>query len=123
MKIKDLPMVVPVFPLEAPLLLPGTVVPFRALEPRYLSLVEDALAGDGYIGILQPMEGGMDPTLYTVGCLGKIGECYEDEPGELLVLAAGLIRFRVVQEVPGERGYRQAIVDYAEFLGDVSEVE
>ncbi|HKV07387.1 MAG TPA: LON peptidase substrate-binding domain-containing protein [Thermoanaerobaculia bacterium] len=126
MKIQDLPMVVPVFPLEAPLLLPGTVVPFRALEPRYLSLVEDALAGDGYIGILQPMEEGMDagdPALYTVGCLGKIGECYEDEPGELLVLAAGLIRFRVLQEVPGERGYRQAIVDYAEFLGDVAEVE
>lgn len=119
-------MVVPVFPLEAPLLLPGTVVPFRASDPRYLALVEDAMASDGYIGILQPMEEGMDasdPALYTVGCLGKIGECYEDEPGELLVLVSGLIRFRVLQEIPGERGYRQAIVDYAEFLGDVAEVE
>lgn len=125
MKIQDLPMVVPVFPLEAPLLLPGTVVPFRASEPRYLRLVEDAMASDGYIGILQPVEEGMtgDPALYAVGCLGKIGECYEDEPGELLVLVSGLIRFRVLQEVPGERGYRQAIVDYAEFLGDVAEVE
>jgi Lon protease-like protein len=126
MKIQDLPMIVPVFPLEAPLLLPGTVVPFHASEPRYLSLVEDAMAADGYIGILQPMEEGMDasdPELFTVGCLGKIGECHEDEPGELLVLAAGLIRFRVLQEVPGERGYRQAIVDYAEFLGDVAEIE
>lgn len=118
-------MVVPVFPLEAPLLLPGTVVPFRASESRYLALVEDAMASEGYIGILQPMEEGMpgDPELYTVGCLGKIGECYEDEPGELLVLVSGLIRFRVLQEVPSERGYRQAIIDYAEFLGDVAEVE
>lgn len=125
MKLQDLPPIVPVFPLDSPLLLPGTVVPFRASEPRYLSLVEDAMASDGFVGILQPIEEGMAgvPALYTVGCLGRIGECQEDEPGELLVLAAGLIRFRVLQELPGDRGYRLALVDYAEFLEDVDEVE
>lgn len=126
MKIQDLPPIVPVLPLDSPLLLPGTVVPFRASDLRYLSLVEDAMASDGYVGILQPMGEGADTddsTLYTVGCLGRIGECQEDEPGELLVLAAGVIRFRVLQELPGDRGYRLALVDYAEFLDDVDEVE
>lgn len=130
MKIQDLPSVIPVFPLEAPLLLPGTVVPFIASEPRYVTLVEDALAADGYVGILQPVEEngpigrpGSDPLLYTVGCLGRIGECGEDEEGELLVLAAGVVRFRLVRELPGERGYRRALVDYGEFLHDIFEVE
>jgi Lon protease-like protein len=130
MTVQDLPSIVPVFPLEAPLLLPGTVVPFVAAEPRYVRLVEDALAADGYVGILQPIEAdgrvgrpGSDPLLYTVGCLGRIGETSEDDEGELLVLAAGVVRFRLVQELPGERGYRQALVDYSEFLADLDEIE
>jgi uncharacterized protein len=130
MKIQDLPSIVPVFPLEAPLLLPGTVVPFVAAEPRYVRLVEDALAADGYVGILQPVEMGgrfggpaTDPRLYTVGCLGRIGETAEDDEGDLLVLAAGVVRFRLLQELPGERGYRRARVDYSEFLSDFDEVE
>jgi Lon protease-like protein len=125
MKIQDLPPIVPVLPLDSPLLLPGTVVPFYASESRYLSLVEDVMASDGYVGILQPMKEGTeagDSTLYTVGCLGRIGECQEDDPG-LLVLAAGIIRFRVLQELPGDRGYRLALVDYSEFLDDVDEIE
>lgn len=126
MKIQELPPIVPVFPLDTPLLLPGTVVPFRASEPRYLNLVEDAMASDGYVGILQPMEEGAgadDSVLYTVGCLGRIVECQEeDEPGEILVLAAGMIRFRVLQELPGDRGYRLAVVDYGDFLDDVDEI-
>lgn len=130
MKIQDLPSIVPVFPLEAPLLLPGTVVPFVAAEPRYVQLVEDALAADGYVGILQPVEAdgnlgrpGSDPTLYTVGCLGRIGETSEDDEGELVVLAAGVVRFRLIRELPGEHGYRQALVDYSEFLNDIDEIE
>ena len=130
MKLQDLPSIVPVFPLEAPLLLPGTVVPFVAAEPRYVRLVEDAIAADGYVGILQPVEMGgrlggpaSDPMLYTVGCLGRIGETTEDEDGELVVLATGVVRFRLLQELPGERGYRQARVDYSEFLSDFEEVE
>jgi uncharacterized protein len=130
MKLQDLPSIVPVFPLEAPLLLPGTVVPFVAAEPRYVRLVEDAIAADGYVGILQPIEMGgrlggpsLDPLLYTVGCLGRIGETAEDEDGELLALATGVVRFRLIQELPGERGYRQARVDYSEFLSDFDEVQ
>jgi uncharacterized protein len=129
MKIQDLPSIVPVFPLEAPLLLPGTVVPFVASEPRYVQLVEDALAADGYVGILQPMEADgrpgrpdADPALYTVGCLGRIGETSEDDEGELLVLAAGVVRFRIVRVLPGEHGYLQALVDYSEFLNDIDEL-
>lgn len=128
MDASSLPRVVPVLPLEEPLLLPGTVVPFQARDLWACHLVEEALRnGDGYIGFLQPMEGGRilgvsrdgEPPLYSVGCLGRIGDCREEEPGELLVLAEGIIRFRVTEELPGENGYRRMGVDYREFLDDL----
>jgi uncharacterized protein len=137
------PTVLPIFPLAAPLLLPGTVVPLVASEERYRNLLDDALAADGYVGILQPMVGdaahaahaahaadtaevglpGDGPVLYHVGCLGRIGECREEGEGEYLALVEGVIRFRVARELPGERGYRRMEVDYGEFLGDPEDVE
>jgi Lon protease-like protein len=119
-----LPMVAPVFPLPEPLLLPGTVVPLEAGEPRYRELLEDALARDGYVAVLQPVEwlapgeDAEEPELFSVGCLGRIGECEEEEPGKLVALVEGVIRFRVLGEVPGETPYRRVRVDYVEFLED-----
>ena len=116
-----LPLVAPVFPLAEPLLLPGTVVPLEAGEPRYRELLEDAMARDGYVAVLQPVEGlapGEEPEVFSVGCLGRIGECEEEEPGKLVALVEGVIRFRVLGEVPGETAYRRVRVDYVEFLED-----
>lgn len=131
MKLADLPHVVPVFPLAAPLLLPGTVVPFYAAEPQYHRLLEDALAEKGYVGIIQPVQaeaeigqpGEAGAPLFSVGCLGHIGEFREEDPGSFLVLAGGLIRFRVLEEMPSDRGYRLAVVDYSEFEGDLAQAE
>jgi Lon protease-like protein len=124
----DLPVVLPVIPLEEPLLLPGTVIPFYARDLWAYRLLEDALQCGGYVGILQPMENGRfcrpgpagQPPLYSVGCLGRIGDCCEEEPGEFLILAEGVVRFRVAEELaPSPYGYRQVRVDYYEFLEDL----
>jgi Lon protease-like protein len=40
-----------------------------------------------------------------------------------LVLAGGLIRFRVIGEAPCDRGYRRVKVDYGEFLDDPETVD
>lgn len=116
-----LPDVVRVFPLREPLLLPGTVVPLLAEEARYRDLLADALAHDEYVAVIQPIgEGaGDEPELFSVGCLGRIGDCEEEEPGQLLALVEGVIRFRVVEELPaGDAPYRRMRVDYGEFLED-----
>ncbi|HEY2179187.1 MAG TPA: LON peptidase substrate-binding domain-containing protein, partial [Caulobacteraceae bacterium] len=49
----DLPEVIPVFPLDGALLLPGGVLPLRIFEPRYLNMVDDAMAGERMIGMVQ----------------------------------------------------------------------
>ncbi|HEY0514126.1 MAG TPA: LON peptidase substrate-binding domain-containing protein [Thermoanaerobaculia bacterium] len=132
---KELPTVLPLFPLDQPLLLPGTVVPFAAAEEGERNLVDDAMAAEGYVAIVQPIDddspaaraqtGGQEgrPPVYAVGCLGHIGECHETDVDRYLVLAGGVIRFRVVGEAPSDRGYRRVVVDYGEFLDDPDELE
>jgi Lon protease-like protein len=124
-KPEELPTILPLFALEQPLLLPGTVVPFLTDGPATRNLVDDALDADRYIAVVQPLETAFgsaplegEPAVYAVGCLGYIGETHEPEPDQYLVLAGGIIRFRVVGEAPCDRGYRRVVVDYGEFLDD-----
>jgi Lon protease-like protein len=121
---EDFPTILPVYPLLAPLLLPGTVVPIVADEPRYQRLVADVLEGDGFVAILQPQEetsGETEPVLFAVGCLGKLEEGRPENEDEYLV--GGQIRFRVVEELPPVHGYRRVRVDYSEFWEDPLLVE
>ncbi|HEV8581826.1 MAG TPA: LON peptidase substrate-binding domain-containing protein [Thermoanaerobaculia bacterium] len=126
-----MPKVLPLFPLDQPLLLPGTVVPFAAESLGDRNLVDDALAADRYVAIVQPLEdqafGTPSPpgeqAIYSVGCVGYIGECHETSAERYLVLAGGLIRCRILGDEPCERGYRRVTVDYAEFVDDPEEVE
>ena len=130
-KAEEMPTVLPLFPLDQPLLLPGTVVPFAAESPADRNLVDDALAADRYVAIVQPLEDAAlaarpqegPPAIYSVGCVGYIGECHETDVDRYLVLAGGLIRFRVLAEEPTDRGYRRVVVDYGEFAGDPEQVE
>ena len=50
----DLPQVLPLFPLRGAILLPRATLALNVFEPRYLLLVDYALAGDRLIGIVQP---------------------------------------------------------------------
>src|ERR1044071_6123205 len=124
-----LPEVVRVFPLREPLMLPGTVVPLLAEEARYRDLLADALAHDEYVAVIQPIDADAEdeteaPELFSVGCLGRIGDCEEDEPDQLIALVEGVIRFRVVEELPaGDLPYRRMRVDYGEFLEDPVAIE
>jgi Lon protease-like protein len=131
-KPEELPTTLPLFPLDQPLLLPGTVVPFAAAELGERNLVDDAMAADRYVAIVQPLEDdspaarGLQegrPQVYQVGCLGYIGECHEPEEDRYIVLAGGVIRFRVIGEAPCDRGYRRVVVSYGEFLDDPEQVE
>ena len=77
----DLPQVIPVFPLAGALLLPRGQMPLNVFEPRYLAMVDDALAGKRLIGMIQPdaAHPGSEarPHLYSVGCVGRITQLAE----------------------------------------------
>ena len=130
-KPEEMPTVLPLFPLDQPLLLPGTVVPFAAESVGDRNLVDDALAADRYVAIVQPLEEDTPAArsqegrqaIYSVGCVGYIGECHETDVDRYLVLAGGLIRCRILGEEPCDRGYRRVLVDYGEFLDDPETVD
>jgi hypothetical protein len=118
----DVPDIIPLFPLEGVLLLPRGQLPLNIFEPRYVAMVDAALAGARLIGILQPsLDGGTDeagPRLTTVGCVGRITEIAESGDGRYILNLTGIARFRVLREVEADTPYRQAQVDYSAFGDD-----
>ncbi|MEL7030141.1 MAG: LON peptidase substrate-binding domain-containing protein, partial [Pseudomonadota bacterium] len=66
----ELPERIPLFPLPGALLLPRGRLPLNIFEPRYLTMVDDALATDRIIGMIQPIsssgEEAVGPELYHV---------------------------------------------------------
>jgi Lon protease-like protein len=120
---EDLPGEIPVFPLAGALLLPHGRLPLNIFEPRYLAMVEDALAGGRVLGMIQgdPSRPRTDrgTAIYGVGCLGRITSFSETDDGRCLITLSGLLRFRVQSETEMRRGYRRMAVDYADFAMDM----
>jgi hypothetical protein len=119
----DLPDVIPVFPLAGALLLPRGQMPLNIFEPRYLAMVDDALSnGRRLIGMIQPdtaHRGSEDrPSLYRIGCVGRITQLGETGDGRYLMELTGIARFRIVDELSVPTPYRQCRVTYAPFADD-----
>lgn len=119
-KAVDLPLAIPVFPLDGALLLPGGQLPLNIFEPRYLNMVDDAMAGDRLIGMVQTRGGGREsPALAQVGCVGKVTSFAETSDGRYLITLTGVCRFRVGEELPVRTPYRQVRADFAPFEIDL----
>jgi hypothetical protein len=117
-----MPDALPIFPLTSALLLPGCRLPLRIFEPRYLQMVDDALAGDRLIGMIQPTASGADehdPDLQSVGCAGRIASLKEAEGGHYLVSLVGISRFEVIREIPSDRLYRLVEPQWERFTYDI----
>ena len=118
----DLPKIVPVFPLDGVLLLPRGGLPLNIFEPRYLNMVDDAMAGDRLIGMVQTRPGGdvERPDLAGVGCVGRITSFAETQDGRYLITLTGVCRFRLGPELPVQTPYRQARAQFAGFEADLT---
>jgi len=119
----ELPPVIPVFPLPGALLLPRGQMPLNIFEPRYLAMVDDALADrHRLIGMIQPdtAHPGPDdkPNLYKIGCVGRITQLAETGDGRYLIELTGVARFRIVEEARVLTPYRQCRVEYRAFADD-----
>ena len=106
-------MRISIFPLTGSVLYPGLQLPLRIFEPRYRAMIKDALARDRRIGMIQPRislqgtqaEDGVP--LYSVGCLGKIGEFEALDDGGFNLILEGESRFRMLRELDAATPFRQ----------------
>jgi Lon protease-like protein len=120
--IEELPRTLPVFPLTGVLLLPRGQLPLNIFEPRYLAMVDTALAGPRLIGMIQPTEhenSSAKPPLSAVGCAGRITAFGETDDGRYLLTLTGLCRFRIASELDVMTPYRQVQADYGDFGDDL----
>jgi Lon protease-like protein len=124
--IEDLPETIPVFPLSGVLLLPRGQLPLNVFEPRYLAMVDAALAGDRLIGMVQPVEPEektLKPALAAVGCAGRMTAYRETEDGRYLITLSGICRFRIAEELAAATAFRQVRTDFAPYAGDLAACE
>ncbi|MEK7266239.1 MAG: LON peptidase substrate-binding domain-containing protein [Pseudomonadota bacterium] len=116
---REQPGIIPLFPLSGCILLPKGQLPLNIFEPRYLRMIDDALAGARTIGMIQPREAANGPPpLFDIGCAGRITSFSETGDGRYLVTLTGLLRFRLGQELSADTPYRKAQVDYSDFIPD-----
>jgi len=116
-----LPEIVPIFPLSGALLLPRGVLPLNIFEPRYLNMINDAMANDRIIGMVQPLrvdDKSEAPEIYRTGCIGRVTAFNETEDERLLIMLTGISRFDCVRELPQQNGYRRVVTNYSGFSDD-----
>jgi Lon protease-like protein len=109
---------VPIFPLQGALLFPRAQLPLHIFEPRYRDMVRDALGQDSLIAMIQPRDENETPSLFDVGCIGRIVGAEELEDGRFNIVLEGVARFRVSAEADVTTPYRQVDADRSGFNDD-----
>jgi Lon protease-like protein len=110
-----LPAEIPIFPLPNVVLFPNATRPLLIFEPRYRTMIAEALEGDRIIGMVllrpgyeQDYEG--RPPIFEIGCAGEIAAFELLEDGRYTIRLRGLTRFRITSE-DQRRPYRMGRVE------------
>ena len=124
---KNLPKIIPVFPLSNFIIFPRTTVPLNIFEPRYVDLINDSMKSNKLIGMIQPRysknNDNFIPNLYQVGCMGKITSFKETNDNRYLIELKGLIRFQIINEIKSNKKYRECEIDFKNFHQDLEKEE
>ena len=106
---------IPLFPLPGVVLLPGTILPLHIFEPRYRTMIADALDGNRTIGMAKLKPGWEEteeiPAVHEVGGAGEIVESERLDDGRYNILLEGRFRYRILREEPEGTLYRTASVE------------
>jgi len=127
MILKNLPKILPIFPLSNFIIFPKTTVPLNIFEPRYVDLINDSMKSNKLIGMIQPRysknNDNFIPDLYQVGCMGKITSFKETNDNRYLIELKGLIRFQIVNEIKSNKKYRECEINFKNFHQDLEKEE
>ena len=123
MKKDNLPNKLAVFPLSNFIIFPKTTVPLNIFEPRYVEMINDSMKSNKLIGMIQPKlskdKSDNIPELHEIGCMGKIISFKETEDSRYLIELKGLIRFKITNEIPSDKKYRECKISFENFYEDL----
>ena len=119
--ISDLPEQIAIFPLPGAILFPRWTLSLNIFEPRYLNMLDDVMAGERMLGMVQTAGGSKaHPNLARVGCAGRVTSYSETDDGRYLITLTGVCRYGV-REIPRvPTPYRQARPDWEAFASDLA---
>ncbi len=105
-----------VFPLPSAVLFPHAALPLHIFEPRYRTLVREALEGDKVMALANLQAGwegqyGGRPPMQPILCAGLISWHEELPDGRYNILLQGVSRARLLDELPADKLYREARVE------------
>ena len=122
---KNLPHILPLFPLEGVVMFPNTYLPLNIFEPRYLKMIDHSMSQESrLIGMIQPKKSSVqnrNVELHDVGCAGRIIKFEETEDSRYLITLKGVSRFKLLSDTTNEDRYREAEINWNEFSGDLRE--
>lgn len=107
------------FPLPNLVMFPHVVQPLHIFEPRYRTMLEDALAADHLIAMALLASGWEkalphQPPICPTICVGRVVAHAKQKEGTYNLALHGLRRANIVRELPLERPYRVAEVTVQE---------
>ena len=114
----------PIFPLRT-ILFPGSKLPLRIFEPRYIDMVSRCMREDTEFGIILSRES-TDPKMfetYDTGTLAKIIDWDQGEDGLLGITTKGTQKFRLVELNKQEDGLNIGTIERIEREGDYKPIE
>ena len=116
------PRQVPIFPLAEVVLFPGAVLPLHIFEPRYRSMLEDALDGDRLIAMAllkqcDKNEYQARPPFHETVCIGQVIHHESLDDGRSNIALLGISAGRA-EAVDADKPYRMANV---ELLADATD--
>ncbi len=111
-KAVSIPDTIPIFPLPNVVLFPDTYLPLHIFEPRYQDMVADTLKQEACIGMTLLKEGQEhdaygNPTVCSLGCVGRITTFRPLGDGRSDLILQGLSRYTIEGELLGTN-YRRA---------------
>lgn len=104
---------IPLFPLST-VLFPGSVLPLKVFEQRYLDMAAACLKDNTPFGIClidKGSEVGAAAEPHAVGTLATIGTWEMEQLGILMITAHGGRRFRIIDSTVGANNLREASVE------------
>ncbi len=122
----DLPTILPIFPVGCAMLLPHGRLPLNIFEPRYIAMIDHALASNRLIGMVQPrnfqgeheMDAIAQPSVYKIGGAGRLVAFEETIDQRYEIVLQGLCRFAITEELETTNGFRNVRPDWSSFKSD-----
>jgi len=116
---QDLPKTVPVMVLPGATLFPNALLPLFIFEPRYRSMLEEALGRNRILAVAMPRDE-EESELHPIAGIGLLRACIRNDDGtsNLILQGVGRVRFSGWEQL---EPFRMARIDHLETIGEEDE--